>query len=296
MDVIGIGALNVDRLYFVSSIARGGEEVSVYSETVAPGGSAANTIVALSRLGLRTGFVGMIGTDEDSKLVLEDLKKEKVDTKGLKRLKGATGKILGFVDKTGERALYAYPGVNDKLSIDKGDLEYIKEAGFVHLSSFVGEKSYRAQKGIIKKVQKISFSPGALYARKGLEELVQFIENCHVMFINREEIELLTGSEYKIGAKELLELGVEIVAVTLGEDGCFVMTKGGSHLIPAYKTKVVDTTGAGDAFAAGFLYGLMKERDIKSCGNLGNYLASRCISKKGARAGLPYRLERNGCR
>ncbi len=80
MDVIGIGALNVDRLYFVSSIARGGEEVSVYSETVAPGGSAANTIVALSRLGLRTGFVGMIGTDEDSKLVLEDLKKEKVDT------------------------------------------------------------------------------------------------------------------------------------------------------------------------------------------------------------------------
>ncbi len=283
MDIIGIGALNVDRLYFVDSIARGGEEVSVYSETVAPGGSAANTIVALSRLSVHTGFVGTIGTDEDSKFILRDLKKEGVDTGGLKKLEGAAGKVLGFVDKNGERALYAYPGVNDKLRIGRADLEYIEKARFVHLSSFVGEKPYRAQKSILKKVSKISFSPGTLYARKGLEELVPFIERCHVTFINREEIKLLTGKDYKTGSDELLEIGVEIAAVTLGKGGCFVRTRDESHLIPAYETNVIDTTGAGDAFAAGFLYGQIKERDLKSCAKMGNFLASRCISKKGAR-------------
>jgi len=82
-------------------------------------------------------------------------------------------------------------------------------------------------------------------------------------------------------------LGVEVVAVKLGELGCYVTDGKESHLIEPYKVAAVDTTGAGDAFCAGFLYGLIKQKDLYECGRLGNFVASRCIAKLGARTGLP---------
>jgi ribokinase len=82
--------------------------------------------------------------------------------------------------------------------------------------------------------------------------------------------------------------GVKIVAVKLGSDGCYVTDGKERHLIEPVKVEVVDTTGAGDAFCAGFLYGLINEKSLVECGKLGNFVASRCIMKMGARAGLPY--------
>ncbi len=293
MDVIGVGALNLDRLYRVKKIARGGEEVPVTSLKESPGGSAANTIVALARLGVRVGFVGKIGRDREGEFILRDLKKEGVNIKGIAKSKGRTGIILGFVDSSGERAMYAYPGVNDELRINESNLGYAKQAKFLHLSSFVGERSYQAQKELLEKLSnvKISFSPGMLYATKRLEELKQIIEKSSVIFLNEEEIELITGNKYKRGATMLRELGAKLIAVTLADRGCFVSSSNESHEIEAYPAGVVDTTGAGDAFAAGFLYGLLQEKNLKTCGKLGNKLASLCIGNVGAREGLPYKKD-----
>jgi ribokinase len=102
---------------------------------------------------------------------------------------------------------------------------------------------------------------------------------------------MLTDKSYERAADELLGMGAEVIVVTLGEGGCYVASSQTSHIIEAYKTKVVDTTGAGDAFAAGFLYGLLRGKSLPECGRLGNWVAARCISKAGARAGLPYRDE-----
>lgn len=293
MDVIGVGALNLDRIYRAEKIARGGEEVPITSLKESPGGSAANTIVALARLGVRVGFVGKIGRDREGKLILEDLKKEGVNIKGIAKSKGRTGIILGFVDSSGERAMYAYPGVNDELRINESNLSYAKQAKFLHLSSFVGERSYQAQKELLEKLSnvKISFSPGMLYATKRLEELKQIIEKSSVIFLNEEEIELITGDKYKRGATMLRELGAKLIAVTLADRGCFVSSSNESHEIEAYPAGVVDTTGAGDAFAAGFLYGLLQGKNLKTCGKLGNKLASLCIGNVGAREGLPYKKD-----
>ncbi|MBI5253941.1 MAG: carbohydrate kinase family protein [Euryarchaeota archaeon] len=293
MDVIGVGALNLDKLYIVEKIARGGEEIPIISLKESPGGSAANTIAALARLGMRVGFIGKIGSDREGELILKDLEKEGVDIKGIARSKGRTGIILGFVDSSGERALYAYPGVNDELQINESNLSYARQAKFLHLSSFVGERSYQAQKKLLDKLSgvKISFSPGMLYARKRLENLKQMIEKSFVIFLNEEEIELITGKDYRRGAPMLLELGAKLVVVTLAHRGCFVAGSSESHEIEAYPVKVVDTTGAGDAFAAGFLYGLLLEKDLKTCGKLGNKVASLCIGKVGARESLPYRKD-----
>jgi ribokinase len=105
---------------------------------------------------------------------------------------------------------------------------------------------------------------------------------------SENEVKLLTGKDWKEGAKQLLNEGAEIVAVKLGQKGCYVTDGSQDHLIPPFKTRVVDTTGAGDAFCAGFLYGLVKKKDLFECGRLGNLVASKCIAKVGARTGLPH--------
>ena len=106
---------------------------------------------------------------------------------------------------------------------------------------------------------------------------------------NQKELELLTKTlRYSEGAKALLKKGVKIVAVKLGDRGCYVTDGKENYHIEPFKVKVVDTTGAGDAFCAGFLFGLIKGKSLYECGRLGNFVASRCIMKMGARSGLPY--------
>lgn len=291
--VVGFGALNLDKLYRVNMIAKEEEERFVTDFTESAGGSAANTIVGLARLGLKTGFIGKIAADHKGNFLLEDFRREGVDTKGITTSEeGGSGVVMGFIDINGDRALYVDPGVNNLLEFQDINLEYVAKTEFLHLSSFVGEKPLKAQKELIERLTnvKISFDPGALYARKGLKALELIIRRCYVMFPNTIETKLLTGEDYEEGAKTFTSLGADIVAVKLGKMGCYVTDGKESHLVEAYKVDAVDTTGAGDAFCTGFLYGLIKEKDLYECGRLGNFVASRCIEKMGARTGLP-RLE-----
>ncbi len=293
MDAIGFGALNFDKLYSVDRIAREGEQIPINEVREASGGSAANTIAGLARLGLKTGFVGAIGKDPEGDKILQDFGAEGVNIKGIVRIKGRTGIVIGFVDNKGERTLYPYPGVNSEINIDDINFNYIRNTKILHLSSFVGRRQFEIQKKLVEKLPKdvkVSFSPG-IYAEKELEDLLPVIKKSYVVFLNRNEIENITNNNYKKGSRELIEKGAGIIAVTLGKKGCYVQNKKNSYEIPAYKTKVVDTTGAGDAFAAGFLYGILSGKNLQDSGRFGNYLASCCIRKFGARDGLPYRNE-----
>ena len=288
--VIGFGALNVDKLYKVNMIAKEEEESVVIDYKESPGGSAANTIVGLARLELKTGFIGKVAEDREGQILLKDFRKENVDTSGIVvSRKGRSGVVMGYVDGKGERALYVDSGVNDWLEFKEISLEYATDTEFLHLTSFVGEKPFEAQKQLINQLSdvKISFDPGALYARKSLTSLRPIIKRSFVMLPNEIEIRLLTGKDYEEGSKILMDEGVSVVAVKLGERGCYVTDGKESHLVEPFEKKLVDTTGAGDAFCAGFLYGLIKGRDLYECGRLGNFVAARCISKMGARTGLP---------
>ena len=291
-DVIGFGALNVDKLFRVNRIAGAEEESFIEDYAEACGGSAANTIVGLARLGCKVGFIGKVGCDKEGNLLLGDFCKEGVDTNGVIRAKhGKSGSVLGFVDKKGARALHIDPGVNDTITFDEIDIEYASQARFLHLTSFVGEKSFQTQKKLLKTLPnsvKVSFDPGALYARKGLAQLEPIIKKTCVFMPNAVELELLTGkTDYYKGADFLIGRGVKIVAVKLGGDGCYVTDGRERHLIEAFRVKAVDTTGAGDAFCAGFLYSLFNGKSLYECGRLGNFVASKCVMKMGARAGLP---------
>jgi len=292
-DVIGFGALNVDKLFKVNKLAEAEEESFIEDYAEACGGSAANSAVGLARLGCKVGFIGKVGCDKEGNSLINDFRKEGVDVTGTIREKqGKSGSVLGFVDKKGARALYIDSGVNDTIAFDEINVEYASQAQFLHLTSFVGEKSFQTQKRLLAALPKsvrVSFDPGVLYARKGFAYLEPIIKKTYVLMPNAIELELLTGEpDYCKGADFMVGRGVKIVAVKLGGDGCYVTDGRERHLIEPFKVKVVDTTGAGDAFCAGFLYGLINGKSLFECGRLGNFVASRCVMKLGARAGLPF--------
>lgn len=292
-DVLGFGALNVDMLFKVERLACAEEESFIEDYAEACGGSAANTVVGLARLGCKVGFIGKVANDRESKLQIDCFKTEGVDTSGIiEATKGKSGSVLGFVDRKGARALYINSGVNDIIEPREIKWDYVSQTKFLHLSSFVGEKSFRTQKkllGALPSDVKISFDPGSVYAQKGFASIEPIIRNSYVLMPNAVELELLTGeADYRKGADFMIEMGVKIVVVKLGSKGCYV-TDGQERLsVEPFKVKVVDTTGAGDAFCAGFLYGLINNKSLYECGQLGNFVASRSVTVMGARAGLPY--------
>ena len=293
-DVVCFGALNMDKLYRVNRIAREDEESFITAFKESPGGSAANTAVGLARLGLKVGFIGKVAENREGRLLLKDFEDEEVDTNGIVVTKqGRSGVAMGYVDKKGDRALYVDPGVNDSLEFEEIDLAYAGDTNFLHLTSFVGDTSYQSQRELVRTLSdvKVSFDPGELYARRGVASLKPIIERSFVMFPNENEVKLLTGQSYEKGSEILLDEGAKTVVVTLGPRGCYVTNGRQYHLVKPYDVKVVDTTGAGDAFCAGFLYGLIKNKDLHECGRLGNFVASRCLQKTGAREGLPRRSD-----
>lgn len=292
-DVVGFGALNVDMLFKVQKLAEAEEESFVEDYNEACGGSAANTIVGLARLGCKTGFIGKVANDREGKLQVDCFSKEGVDTGGIiQATKGRSGSVMGFVDKKGARALYINSGVNDTIEPREINYGYLSQTKFVHFSSFVGEKSLRAQKKLLAALPseiKISFDPGSVYAQKGFAAIEPILRSTYVLMPNALELELLTGeTDYRKGADLMIGLGIKIVAVKLGDQGCFI-TDGEEQLkVEPFKVKAVDTTGAGDAFCAGFLYGLIKKKTLYECGQIANFVASRSVTLMGARAGLPY--------
>ncbi len=292
-DVVGFGALNVDKLYKVNKIAKAEEESSIESYTETCGGSAANTIIGLARLGSKTGFIGKIGCDQESKLIMQDFCFEGVDTKSIIQAKqGKSGLVLGFVDKKGERALYVDPGVNDTIMLEEVNHEYISKTRFLHLSSFVGEQSFQTQKKLLQSISKsikVSFDPGILYANKTYPVLDPILKKTYLLLPNKIELQLLTGkANYREGAEFMIRQGLKIVAVKLGSAGSYVTDGNESYFVKSYNVDAIDSTGAGDAFNAGFISGLLNEKSLFDCARIGNFVASQKVMRLGARAGLPY--------
>jgi len=289
-EVVCFGALNVDKLYRVDRLAGADEESVIVDFSESPGGSAANTAVGLARLGVKVGYIGKVAKDREGELLLKAFLSEGVDTSGIIVSEtGRSGSVIGFVDQRGNRALYLDPGVNNALKYEEINLDYVRDAKILHLTSFAGNPPFEAQKKLVESIPniKVTFDPGVIYARKGLDALKPIVNRTYALLPSEGELRLLTGKDYREGARILLDEGVQIVAVKLGERGCYVTDGYEEHLIDPFRVKVVDTTGAGDAFCAGFIYGLLRGKSLRECGVLGNFVASRCLMKMGAREGLP---------
>ena len=282
-EIIGFGALNVDKLYSVADIAGKDEESFIKGETDTPGGSAANTMVGLSRLGCSTSIIGKIAEDDDGDLIEYNLAINGIYTNNLIYSEtGATGKCLGFVDEEGQRCLYIDPGVNDEIKIGEINPFNIMRCKIMHYTSFVGD-SFNTQIELLEKLNDqciLSFDPGMLYVKKGFEELKPILERTNILLINESELRLLCNNN-KDSLKELaigfLDLGIGTVVVKKGSEGVFAINNSSECEVEAFECDVVDTTAAGDSFNSGFLYSFLKGYDLEKSCRIGNWVASKAI-------------------
>ena len=304
VDAIGFGALNVDKLYKVGHIAEIDGESFIKGEEQSPGGSSANTIIGLSRLGCSTSYIGKIADDEEGDLLEYNLMVNDVYLTNLIYSDGGnSGKVLGFVSDEGDRALYVDPGVNDDISIDEINPLNVNACRILHYTSFVGD-SFNAQKELLKILKDdivLSFDPGMLYAKKGVEELKEILNRTDVLLINEGELKILFEDYYrsKLGLSDEDSLsfrdlavhirndGIDTVVVKRGAEGAYAINEKDEEVkIPAFKCEAVDTTAAGDSFNAGFLYSYLKGYDLaKSC-TIANWVASCSVQSIGI-SGLP---------
>jgi ribokinase len=294
IDVIGVGALLIDRIASVEYFPSADGETFVDHLEARPGGSAANFTVACTRLGLVTGFIGVIGDDSDGNFLLEDLKREGVDTGGVIRSRESpTGQVYVALDKEGKRMMFAFSGAANTLGEKDIDSDYIASAKFIHIADL---KNISPLEVAAKRAQdaetRVSLNPGALIAVQGYQEIKNLLSNTNVFISSRSELNQIFDTENtEFALKKLLKSGPEIVAITLGDEGCIVAdSKGNSHRVSAFTTKAVDTTGAGDAFCAGLLTSLVEGEGLIQAAKFANAAAALKIEKLGARA-LPTRDE-----
>jgi len=302
-EVIGFGALNLDLIFEVpAELVQGlpyrpGREYLGEGDPAdllfllgkkgrlvgrSGGGSAANTVFALSRWGLATGFIGKVGEDEEGNFLLQSL--GEVNKEGIGRA-GRSGLALSLLEVGNpNRILIVFPGANDALSFAEINLAYAREARFLHLTSFFGDLPFQAQQQLLTELAgqcRISFDPGMPYARKGLATLAPLLEKTEVFFAAEEEIELLCQKGYVEGAQQIRALGPKVVVCKRGPQGATLFSPEGIFPFPAEAVEVVDTTGAGDVFNAGFLAGLLEGKSLTASLQRAIHWASQSIRGRG---------------
>jgi len=287
LDLISIGALNIDLIARVSRFPVADEEVAVQDLEISHGGSAANVAVGVSRLGYSSGFVGMVGSDQFGEMLIEDLKREGVDVSHLIRTEGNSGLVFAVINPAGERILYSSTGVSSKFDRSLIPVDYIKGARFLHLTSIIGEKAIDtlefASSVACDNNIKVILDPGSMLAEKGCKALSGILGNCYLITPSQIEANMLTGLQGEDAGRRLLEYGPKAVIITGGAEGCLLITKDLTRDVPALRSKAVDTTGAGDSFAAGLISAFLENKGLEEATEFATLVASISVTRRGAR-------------
>jgi len=266
--------------------ARIKEGTTHFKKTFASGGSAANTIHGAALLGAETGFIGSIGNDETGDFFENDFKSAGVKTFLLRR-EIPTGTAVSLVTPDTERTFATHLGAAVDLHADDLKREYFKGFDILYMEGYL-----IIEKELVLKVCQLAKEAGMQVAldlasynvvESNLGPFKEVIEKyVDILFANAEEAKAFTGMEAETALYRLSEL-CNIAVVKTGADGSVVKRGEEVVKIGILPVKPVDTTGAGDAYAAGFLYGIANDEPLENCGLFGAIMAGKVIGSSGAR-------------
>ncbi len=251
---------------------------------MASGGSAANTIRALAKLGATTGYVGKVGNDDIGKFFADDIKKIGVFTK-LINSDLPSGRAIALVSKDSERTFATYLGAASQMTPD--EINELTFAGYdiLHIEGYLVFNQY-----LIEKAMEMAFKNGLtisldLASYNVVQENLDFLKYLidryvNIVFANEEESYAFTGKEPD-KAIEMISAMCDIAVVKLGAEGSMVKKGDKKYKVDAMKAKPIDTTGAGDYYAAGFLYGLINNKPLDVSAKYGSVLAGKVIEVVG---------------
>ena len=315
IDVVGIGNAIVDVLVQVDdsflkkhSLAKGNmhlidekQSKNLYSEIKKPlessGGSAANTLAGLAELGTRTEFIGRVRDDKLGRSFTNDIKATGASFNTPPAKSGAsTAHCLVFITPDAQRTMCTYLGASISLEPEDLDLSIIEKSMYLYLEGYLWD-SPAAKAAFIKAAEtcknnngKIALSlSDSFCVERHRESFINLVDDyVDILFANEEEIICLYKTNNLSSAIKALKGRCETAVVTRGAKGSLIVREDSEINIQPYALgQLKDTTGAGDLYAAGFLYGLINRKDYKTCGEIGSICAGQIITQLGPRSDLP---------
>lgn len=268
-----------------------GSKIEVKKIVFTSGGGGTNAAVTFARQGLATACVGVTGNDLNGQEVLSELAKESVETKYFqKHDDDFTAYSVILVDSLGERTILSYKGEGQHFDVTKIDFDQL-QTKWMFLDSLGGhyELLEKAVNWAVANNVKLATNPGGKELAHGLEKLKPLLENFTIVIMNQEEAAGLTGIDYK-KEEEVFKFMDEIIG------GIFVMTKGPEGVVVSdgqsvYRagvpdSPIVERTGAGDAFASGFVTEYVRSGDITKAIQFATANASSVVTQYGGKAGI----------
>jgi sugar/nucleoside kinase (ribokinase family) len=258
------------------------------------GGSAANTIAGIAALGGRTAYVGKVRADQLGDIFTHDIRAQGADYDTPHApVNGAaeTGRCMVLVSPDGERSMNTYLGVSEHLTPADIDLSVMVDTDWIYLEGyrFDGPDSHEAFAKAIKACKgaggRVSLTLSDPFCVERHREAFHIMirEQVDLLFCNEHEMQAMYQTQSLDAALDMAAGEVDTVVCTIGDKGALILSGHERHHAPAIETDIVDATGAGDLFAAGFLHGLTTGRDLLTCGRMGCVAASEVISHLGAR-------------
>lgn len=310
-DIVAIGNAMVDVLARVSDkfleerelskggmvLMEAGEAGKIYEDIIpegeVSGGSAANTVAAIASLGGTPAFIGKVQDDELGRLFSRDIGMSGVEFSTAPLEQGpATGRSIVLVTPDAHRSMFTYLGASKELSQDDIDECLIKTCKVVYLEGYLWD-SESTKNAMLKacKLAKEHHKQVALTlsdttcVEDHRAEFLELIKNCvDILFANEEEIKNLYQEQDLFKVLDMIKHDCDLAIITRGAKGSVVVNGKVKVFVEADTVKnVTDSTGAGDAYAAGFLYGLINGRSLGTCALIGGYAAAEVISHFGAR-------------
>ncbi|WP_437185781.1 adenosine kinase [Planctomicrobium sp. SH668] len=262
------------------------------------GGSAANTIMGIAEFGGKAAYAGKVGNDLIGEFFLGDLRNSGVSIE-VQPAAGQSGTCVILITDDAQRTMLTNLAVSSTLLPEDVDEEAIKNSKYVYVEGYLftgdpnRESALRAIQLAKKNGIKVAFTvsdPFLIQYHK--DDFWNLIKGpVDLLFCNLEEARALTGLHDAEACAKEIHKHAENVALTLGEEGSLLMHEGESIYIPGIPVKAIDTTGAGDMYAAGILYGITNGLTWEQSGRLASHAASRVVSQLGARLKQPFTLE-----
>ncbi|HCY01190.1 MAG TPA: adenosine kinase [Bacteroidales bacterium] len=253
-------------------------------QTLASGGSAANTINGLANLGSNTAFIGKVGNDDIGKFFLEDMIKTGTSTTLLKG-KNLTGRALALVSPDSERTFAVNLGAAIELNPEDINIDQFKGHTYFHIEGYLVQNHALIEKALILAKQAGLTVSLDLASYNVVEENIDFLkrivkEYVDIVFANEEEAKAFTGMTPEDALVKIASI-VKIAVVKLGAKGSMIKSGDYTCKIGVVKAKSIDTTGAGDMYASGFLYGQAKGLSLEQSGEIGALLSGKVIETIG---------------
>jgi len=287
IQVIGLGQACIDYLGVLHNFPVEDGKVELSDLQIQCGGPASTALVTLSRLGIPTTFLGFLSDDPPGAKIVENLQKEQVDTSRLKITSGYTSQFafIAITKETGKRTIFWYRGSVPHLRSSDVNIRCFPKASVLHLDGLMIEASIEAAKQAKSMGMTVVMDGGTM--REGAKELLRLVD---ILIASKTFSAPLVGpmASHKMALSTLRELGPEQVVITLGSEGSIGLNEGEIIRQEAFPVEAVDTTGAGDVYHGGYIYGLLQGLDMSECMRFASATAALKCTKIGAQSGIPY--------